>query len=262
MTDTARTTRFPTLRTIVALILREVETTHGRAPGGYLWAVLEPVGAIAIYTLLLAFGLRLRHPPLGTVFMLFLATGQLPFSMFQNITRKLSFALRYSRALLQHPAVLPFDAIMARFLLETLTGITVFCIVIGGIHLTFHMQTQVNMPAIFLGLALTAALGLGIGTLNCWLFMSLPLWEQIWAIINRPLFLVSTIFYVFEDIPTDYRGYVWYNPLIHVVGLMRKGFYPTYGADYVSVGYVLAIAMGCLFTGLLLLRFHPPDPMR
>ena len=32
-------TRFATLRTITALILREMATTYGRSPGGYVWAI-------------------------------------------------------------------------------------------------------------------------------------------------------------------------------------------------------------------------------
>ena len=38
-----RPPRVQTFRTISALIMREMQTTYGRSPGGYLWAVLEPV---------------------------------------------------------------------------------------------------------------------------------------------------------------------------------------------------------------------------
>ena len=37
--------RFATVRTSVALMLREMVTTYGRSPGGYIWAVVEPVAA-------------------------------------------------------------------------------------------------------------------------------------------------------------------------------------------------------------------------
>ncbi|MEL6475009.1 MAG: sugar ABC transporter permease, partial [Pseudomonadota bacterium] len=32
--------RFASLRSIIALMLREMATSYGRSPGGYLWAVL------------------------------------------------------------------------------------------------------------------------------------------------------------------------------------------------------------------------------
>jgi capsular polysaccharide transport system permease protein len=52
---------------------------------------------------------------------------------------------------------------------------------------------------------------------------------------------------------------LWWNPLVHVIGLMRAGFYPMYDAAYVSLLYVLGVAMVLLVTGLLLLRRHHQD---
>ena len=73
----------------------------------------------------------------------------------------------------------------------------------------------------------------------------------------RPLFILSSIFFVFESIPQPYRDYLWYNPLVHVVGMMRRGFYPTYDAPYVEPLYVFGIAVGCTVTGLIALhRYH------
>ena len=56
-----RPRRFKMGRTVMALMLREMSTTYGRSPGGYLWAVLEPLGGIAMMTLILAVGLRIRE---------------------------------------------------------------------------------------------------------------------------------------------------------------------------------------------------------
>ena len=61
------------------------------------------------------------------------------------------------------------------------------------------------------------------------------------------------------NIPQPYRDYLWYNPLMHVTGLMRSGFYGTYEAEYVSVPYVTGISVLCLALGLVLLRRHHQD---
>jgi ABC-type polysaccharide/polyol phosphate export systems, permease component len=61
-------TSFASFRAIMALILREIATTYGRSPGGYVWAVLEPAAGIALLTLIFSAGFR--SPPLGTVFSL------------------------------------------------------------------------------------------------------------------------------------------------------------------------------------------------
>lgn len=92
---------------------------------------------------------------------------------------------------------------------------------------------------------------------NCAISGLYPLWEVIWAIINRPLFLASGIFFLFDNMPPLAQQILWYNPLIHVVGLMRRGFYPTYTASYVDPVYVLAVSLALLTLGLLLLgRYH------
>ena len=56
--------------------------------------------------------------------------------------------------------------------------------------------------------------------------------------------------------PTVYQAILWWNPLIHVTGLMRSGFYSTYEANYVSMPYVLAFAGTLFLVGGWLLRRH------
>ena len=69
----------------------------------------------------------------------------------------------------------------------------------------------------------------------------------------RPLFIISGVFFLFSDLPALARDVLWYNPLIHTIGLMRVGFFATYKGDYISVIYVLVIASVTFVLGLLLL---------
>ncbi|MBR9762451.1 MAG: sugar ABC transporter permease, partial [Rhodobacteraceae bacterium] len=75
-------------RRVCALMLREMATSQGRAPGGYLWAVLEPVAGITLMSLI--FSLALRNPSLGVTFPLFYATGMLPFTLFTHLTGRIA----------------------------------------------------------------------------------------------------------------------------------------------------------------------------
>jgi len=102
--------RFATARTVLALMLREMSTSYGRSPGGYLWAVLEPLGSIILLSL--GFALIARHPPIGTNFILFYATGFLPFALFQDVSHSIARCISYSRALLAYPAVTWMDALL------------------------------------------------------------------------------------------------------------------------------------------------------
>jgi len=83
--------------------------------------------------------------------------------------------------------------------------------------------------------------------------------QRAWSILMRPMFIISGIFILFETVPQPYQDWLWYNPLVHIIGLIRSGFYGTYDASYVSVPYLLGVSMGCLAMGLLLLRRHHQD---
>ena len=244
-----------TPRTVTALILREMTTTYGRSPGGYIWAVLEPALGIALLTAI--FSLGFRTPALGVNFPLFYATGMLPFLMFNGLAGKLAASLQFSKALLEYPRVTFVDALFARFILNTMTQLLVAYIIFTAILVMFDTRTVLHFPSIFMGFLMAMALGFGVGTLNCYLITRFPIWQQGWSIATRPLFLISCIFYVFDTIPQPYRDYLWYNPLVHVVGMMRRGFYPFYEANYVSLPYVFGLSLLLSAAGLLLLRrFH------
>lgn len=246
---------FATPRAVCALILREITTSYGRSPGGYIWAILEPAAGITLLTLI--FSVSFRTPPLGTSFTLFYAAGILPLMMYTDLSTKLAQTMEFSRALLAYPRVTFLDALLARFILNMLTQMMVHFIVLGFILIYLRPQTLLDYSKITEAYLLTLALGLGIGTLNSFLTLAYPLWHTVWAVLNRPLFLMSCIFFIFESVPQPYSDYLWFNPMVHIVGLMRDGFYPFYQPTYVSFVYPLTVAALSFLAGLFLLyRYH------
>ena len=246
--------RFAAARSISALILREMVTTYGRSPGGYLWAVLEPVAAIAL--LAFAFSLAFRAPSLGVSFPLFYATGYLPYMLFHDVSSKTALAIRFSRPLLNFGAISWVDVLMARFVLNLFTHIVVGALVTAAMLLFLKTRAAPDMPVILTALAMAAILAAGVGVVNAFLFLAFPAWERVWLIVTRPLFIISGVFFLFEDVPADIRDILWFNPVFHVIGQMRAGFYPTYHAAYAAPQYVIGVGLGLLLLGLLLLSRH------
>ncbi|AZV80696.1 sugar ABC transporter permease (plasmid) [Parasedimentitalea marina] len=244
-------------RAITALMLREMSTTYGRSPGGYLWAVLEPAAGIAL--LVAIFSAGFRSPPMGTSFALFYASGMLPFTMFNDITNKMAQTIPFSRSLLEYPRVTFLDALLARYLLNALTHLIVHSIVVGAILLVTDASTTFDFTSIVFAYVLALSLAAGFGSLNAFLVLAYPLWQTIWSILTRPLFLISAIFFVFDDVPRPYSDFLWYNPLIHVVGQMREGFYPFYSPNYISPIYIFLVSGITCILGLFLLRRYHQD---
>ncbi|MEQ6250820.1 ABC transporter permease [Sulfitobacter sp. HNIBRBA3233] len=247
--------RFRTFRSISALILREMSTRYGRSPGGYLWVILEPVAGVALLTLI--FTLISRTPPLGVSFPIFYATGMLPFTAYVAISGLVAGAVQFSRALLNYPAVSFMDALLARFLLTSVTHILVMVLVLTGIVMIYDLKLIIQFNYVFAAIGLLLLLAFSIGVANCFLFTRFPLWQSFWNILNRPLFLLSGVFFLPENLPEGAREYIVWNPLIHITGLMRKGFYPTYDAPYVDTIYVMGVSFIVGSLGLwFLIRYH------
>lgn len=257
--DVLRARRHKTTRSIIALVLREMSTTYGRSLVGYAWAILEPVAAIALLSV--AFQFAFRSPALGSNFPFYFATGFLPFAMTVELASKIGSSLRFSKALLAYPAVRFIDAIIARTLLCVLTNLMVMAIVLTGIHVIFDINSIIDPSSIMLSIGMAVAVGLGVGCLNCFLFSEFPAWERVWQVITRPLVLVSGVIFFYDTMPAMLQTIMWYNPLTHVVGAMRRGFFATYDATHVTPVYVMSVAMITGGFGLLLLYRHHKELM-
>lgn len=247
--------RYRTFRAMGALVLREMSSTYGRSPGGYLWVIIEPVAGIALLSLV--FSLVLRSPALGNNFPYFFATGLLAFTFFNSISGQTAMALNFSRALLSYPAVTFLDALLARFLLNALTQSLVFCIVLFGIVTIYDLHPILDWANIFLAFAMLVALTLSIGVMNCYLFSAFPLWQRLWTVLTRPNFILSGILFIPENVPAQFRDLFMLNPLAHVISQFRNGFFITYDAVYVSPVYVFMVSLILGGFGFLfLLRNH------
>ena len=195
--------RWQRLRVITALVIREMGTQFGRAAGGYLWAIAQPLGGILL--LAIAFSLAVRTPPLGTSFMLFYATGIMPFTMFNTMARGVSQAVSSNRGLLNYPVVTLLDAVFAKIVLNAMTQLVVATVLFAGIILGTGLYVTLDLGAVVLAFLLAGLFGLGIGTMNCVLFGFFPTWKNIWSVLTRPLFLLSGIFFIFESVPPSFR---------------------------------------------------------
>jgi capsular polysaccharide transport system permease protein len=241
-------------RAVPALILREMATTYGRSPGGWLWAVVEPVAAIALLSL--AFSLAFSAPSLGVSFPLFYATGYLPYMLFHDVSSRTAQAIRFNRPLMNFGAVSWLDVLAARYLLNLLTHVAVGVLVLGALILLTETRASPDLPRIANAVVIAALIAAGTGALNAYLFLAFPAWERVWTILTRPLFIVSGIFFLYEDMPAEVRDILWFNPLFHVTGQMRAGFFPTYGAEYASAPYAAGLGVLLLVLGFLLMARH------
>lgn len=239
-------------RVLFALIMREMATRYGRSAGGYLWAVMEPLAFIVMMAAL--FSQIAHRPPLGDDFGLFYATGYMAFHFYADISMTASTAVEFNRPLFSFPRVTPLDTVLARFALQFVTCCFITMLLLGGLLVMADARIALDLGPILTAIGLASFLALGVSVLNCVLFAYSPTWQRTFMLLNRPLFLISGIFFLYEDMPGPAQDALWWNPLMHVTAFMRQGFYPSYDPAFASAWYVAAVSGGVLLLGAVLLR--------
>ena len=240
-------------RIVAALLIREMSTRFGRKPGGYIWALVDPAAHIMLLTML--FQVVAHVPALGTSFPLFFATGYIGFQFYQAAVNYVSGALSANRALLNYPNVAPIDTVIARIILQIGTTAFVAVLVIGAISHTLTTPIGYNWAAILEAVFAAALLALGAGMTNTVLFLKWPFYESVYGIITRPLMLLSGVFFLPDSVPHPYREVLLVNPIVHIVVLFRKGFYPEYRAEALNIEYLYGFVFLSLLLGTTLFSF-------
>jgi capsular polysaccharide transport system permease protein len=246
--------RLQKLRVLAALILREMSTQYGKSWGGYFWAVGEPAASILLLAVI--FGYALHSPPLGNSFMVFYATGIIPFFLFNAVATSVSMSVQQNKGLLSYPVVTALDTVIARLVMEVLTFVAVSVVLFPILIWMDHAVVNISLLPIVMGMLMAAMLGLGVGCVNAVAYAFFPTWRNIWNVLRRPLFIMSGILFTFDMVPSGLRDFLWWNPLIHMIGQMRMGFYRSYDGDYISWVYVFGLALSLFVVGAYLLRRH------
>ncbi len=240
------------LRVVIAMLRREMTTRYGNSVGGYFWAVGEPVGMIGLLSLV--FSALARTPALGQNFVVFFATGYLAYNAYRTTADQISKAVRGNKALLKYPNVTVYDALVASGLLQFLTNCMITVLILTAAIMLTGEAVLIDVTRIIGAMIAATILAFGVGTLNAVLFPIFPVWERIFKILMRPLFIVSGIFYLPETMPAPVQDALALNPIVHIVATFRQGVYPVYHATINHLEYPVILGLTLFLFGLLALR--------
>ena len=237
------------MRVIVALLLRETRTTFGNSSLGYLWAILTP--ALGVGLLVLIFSFASRQPPFGQSLALFFATGLLTLEFYIKLSNSLMNVIDANKALLLYPVVTETSAILARFILISLTYFIIMWIFYG----VLIVLGFANLPSFPIDLSLAflaiALLGLGIGLMNLMITGLWQSWRFVWPIINRPMFFISGVFFIPSLLPDYVLNYLKWNPVLHLIEWIRTAYYPNYDSRVLDCSYLLTLSFLFIVIGLM-----------
>ncbi|MEM8837425.1 MAG: ABC transporter permease [Pseudomonadota bacterium] len=231
----------------MALILRETRVTFGTAQLGYLWAIANPIFGTAILTLVFSFVSRV--PPIGSSFVLFFATGVLPYELYRKLTNSLMSVFDANRGLLAYPLVKEPDVVIARFLLIFATYLLVFFVFFGMLILMDFAPLPDNPGSLLAATFATAMLGLGIGSTNAVIKGLWKTWPQIEGIISRPMFFISGVFFIPTLFPPHIQYLLSWNPVMHSIEWFREAYFISYESQLLDRRYLFMVTLSFLMIG-------------
>lgn len=238
-----------------ALFLREmVDRLFGRR-AGWMWLLLDPV--LHIMFIILLYGVVMQQVVSGIDTAVWAMTGLLAYFIFNRCSRQTMTAVTANRALFTYRQVKPVDTIIVRAILEAFLLILVAIILLVGGGL-FGLAVLPSDPL----LVFVAALGLWLAGLGFGLVMSIPMtivpeFPNLIGYFYIPLYMASGVILPMSSLPAKYVDWLEYNPLLHGVETVRKGFSPYYHViPGLDLAYLYGFGLVMIFFGLALqLRF-------
>lgn len=238
-----------------ALFLREAlhRLFHRRA--AWVWLLVEPIAHIA-FLLFIFTVLRVRHVG-GIETALWLMAGLLGFFMFKRTMTIAMAAVSMAKPLFAYRQVLPVDAVLVRGASEGLLMLIISVVfLVGAAFLGVDVAAD-DWLQVAAATGCLWLLGLGVGLAVSVPRMLVPEVGDLVGILTTPLYLISGVIFPLSSIPLPYRDWLLYNPIAHLLELLRLGFGSHYAAvEGRSWSYPLFWALGLICLGLVLHRVY------
>jgi len=239
-------------RVIHALILREILTRYGRHNIGFMWVFLENLlftsAVVAFWTA--SHGSNMH----GFELLPFTVLGYSFVLAWRNIINRSVKAIEPNRSLLYHRQVKIIDIYLARIGLEVIasTGAFIFaCIFLGVLG---YMNLPKDIGLLVLGWILLITVSTSLALIVGPLTEISEMFERIWHILTYLLFPLSGAFVAVDWLPSQLRDVFLLIPLVHVIEIIRVGYY---GSNYVAhydFLYLLGFILSSLALGLMLIK--------
>lgn len=247
--DLAEIWRFREL--LYVLLVREVKVRYRQAAIGIAWAVIQPLCAVLIFSLI--FGRFAKMPSGGAPYPLFVFAAILPWTYFAEALRRTSTGLVGDSDLIRKiyfPRLIVPLALAVTPLVDFAAGFLVLLAMFVWFH-TAPTPAIVMLPVfmlVALGLALSIGLWLGpLGVRYRDVLHALPFLTQIWL-------YASPVAYPMSIVPERWRLLYSLNPMVGVVEGFRWALLGAQQPDFRAIGISCVLVAICLALGLMYFR--------
>ena len=232
---------------IWALINKEMAVKLGNSYLGHIWIIIEPLMYVGFFYLIFFYISKSSISGLNII--TFISTGVFPFFYFRKTVQGLSTVVDANQKLLFYQMVTIFDAIIARFILETVISscvlIILFIIIIFVDNTTIYypMRIVYSILALIM-ITLGASMFLAI---ICYYFSDI---SKFMGFTFRIFIIVSAVFFNLTQLPMHLAYYISFNPLAQIIENFRSAFIINYYHQYISNEYMMTFCFIVLFCGI------------
>lgn len=241
---------------IQELAKREFAAKYKGSVGGCLWAILQPLLTLSVYTLTFGLILQAKGAPVRdtTDFALWLFAGLIIFNAFSEVSNK-SVSLIVGNPNFVKKIVFPLELLSVVSVISTLSHLVIgllvwlaiYFFVNGGIpyYAIYSVPIVLSLVPLFLGIS--------------WVLATLAVFArdviQVVAMVSQALLFLSPVFYSVDQAPDWIGRVLLVNPLVVPIEQLRLALLDNEGPEILIVGvYSLFVVLFAFFSYLFFSR--------
>ncbi len=223
--------------TIIPLLLLQLHVINSESRVALLWALLGPAVLLSVISSL--YFLTGVHYILGMDVATFALLGATTWIMFRQIIFRSSTSYISARALINLEAVTPLTVALVQALIYLCIYVVVFGVLLTVGHYFDLITLPVSWPGFLLFVVLMGAGGSCMGVLFGSIATVWPYFLRFAPVLERILQVFSSVFFVSEQLPDQYRDLLLWSPFAHGMQLLRSAYFDSYQSSDASLSYFL-----------------------
>ena len=236
---------------IYFLTKRDIKVRYKQTLLGGLWAVIQPVFAMLIFTLF--FGRLAQIPSDGIPYPIFVYAGLLPWTYFANAVTASGNSMVNSANLISKVyfprTIVPASAAMAG-LLDLLIAMSVLAVMMAYYRMPPGWGIILLPVLILLTFLCAVGVGLWLAALNVQyrdVQYVIPFIVQIWLFVTPVIYPVSLV-------PASYRWLLSFNPMGGLINAYRNSILGHQPIDWLMLGISGCVIVSVFVSGLYYFR--------
>ena len=200
---------------ILALALRDLQSRYAGTLGGVLWTFAHPVAVISIFYFVFAIGFRSQGPA-RTPFILWFVCGYVPWLFFNETLLAATDSITWHAHLIKK-TVFPSEILPFFHLTSGLVLHAIFLLIVVGMLAFFNVPFQAGRFLVIYFLICSCVFLLGLG----WMLSAPQVFyrdiSHALSIILNLWFWVTPIVWSPNNIPAEYQGLLFHNPMDYII---------------------------------------------